>query len=464
MNKVFNYTCQGESHKTINKVCQDYSLSYSDDELSIIVVCDGHGGDRYFRSDVGAAKAANITLDSIKLLVKEIGPSFFEGLPYTAIVSKRTEITKSIDRKETEQDKLFLQLFSSIIANWNIEIAKYTENNPITDKERATVKPEYIKSFIEGDHLEKTYGCTLMSFVRTKTYWFAFHIGDGKCIAFDENAKWSEPIPWDDLCFLNKTTSICDSEALNNFRYCYEGDGHFPICVFMGSDGMEDSFGPEENLVNFYIEVLKLLAKSDTESAENLIKKTLPELSRHGSQDDMSVAIVYSPKELEDTIPIFVKYQITEVENKKNNEENKLKQLFDKIKVLLSKRDDTKNTRINLWYAEKDIRQEKQIIKELGKKHELLLKEKGEPTLETNIDNSIKELSQKFDDLILPIQSKIDIIIDGGKNDDDTLMDLWRLETAKYELTKEYPNDSINTIEDRKKKTSDVECKDKDNK
>lgn len=71
-----------------------------------------------------------------------------------------------------------------------------------------------------------------MCYVATKSYWFAFHIGDGKCIAYDIEGNWYEPIPWDDRCFLNKTTSLCDSIALDEFRYCYSGTGQLPIAIF----------------------------------------------------------------------------------------------------------------------------------------------------------------------------------------------------------------------------------------
>ena len=52
--ECINFTCQGESHKADNKVCQDYSATLTERGLTVAVVCDGHGGNRYFRSDVGS--------------------------------------------------------------------------------------------------------------------------------------------------------------------------------------------------------------------------------------------------------------------------------------------------------------------------------------------------------------------------------------------------------------------------
>ena len=61
MVKAFNYSCEGESHKATGKVCQDHSLTCSVEGLTMAVVCDGHGGERYFRSDIGSKFAAEAT-------------------------------------------------------------------------------------------------------------------------------------------------------------------------------------------------------------------------------------------------------------------------------------------------------------------------------------------------------------------------------------------------------------------
>ena len=52
--------------------------------MSIAIVCDGHGGDRYFRSDIGAKYAAEVTLEALRQFVASIDQSLFEEKPYTA--------------------------------------------------------------------------------------------------------------------------------------------------------------------------------------------------------------------------------------------------------------------------------------------------------------------------------------------------------------------------------------------
>lgn len=97
---------------------------------------------------------------------------------------------------------------------------------------------------------------------------------------------------------MNKTTSLCDSSAIEEFRYSYCGDGNKPLAVFLGSDGIDDSFGATENMVNFYVQVLKLINKEGLKIAVANIQETLPQLSKIGSKDDMSIACIYDEEAL----------------------------------------------------------------------------------------------------------------------------------------------------------------------
>ena len=315
MIECYNFSCQGESHKSSNKPCQDFSYSaVTDSGMSIAIVCDGHGGDRYFRSDIGAKYAAEVTLEAVRQFVASIDQSLFEGNPYTAEEAIALEETLSEEpiKKQKPIDIAFRQLFSSIIFQWNNRIVEHATNTPISSWEAENVDSIYLEDLKQkgGIKLEKIYGCTLMVYVQMPTYWFAFHLGDGKCISFQEKPLWMEPIPWDDRCFLNKTTSICDSGAINEFRYCYQGDGHFPMAIFLGSDGLDDSFGEIENLTNFYIQVVKMLVNEGRESTIKSIEEELPHLSAIGSKDDMSIAFVYDIDALRTHISDFIQYQI----------------------------------------------------------------------------------------------------------------------------------------------------------
>ncbi len=401
--KHFSFSCQGESHKSTDKPCQDSSYSYSMDDVSIAIVCDGHGGDRYFRSDVGARCCVKIAEVAIKQFTTCIDKELFIGKPFTQ--RKALDESDSMD-KLNNADKALRQLFSSIIFAWNNEIEQYTNEYPPTEDEIEKVEPKYIESLKNKTSLEKIYGCTLMAYVHTKDYWFAFHIGDGKCISLhnDEPNVWKEPIPWDDRCFLNKTTSICDSAALDEFRYCYQGDGKFPAVIFLGSDGMDDSFGPIENLVDFYMEVSKLLAKGNDDKTMQELKETLPILSRKGSQDDMSLAYVYDLKALTDMIPKILSYQIGVLENKLSIVKNKIVELK-KRSELLSHSTEQKDV-IERNYAIKDIEKYSDEIKNTTNR----LNHRKEEY------NQLKPGSYTIKEVYFTEEEEQDIKIDNGNN------------------------------------------------
>lgn len=352
MINAFHFSCEGDSHKATNKVCQDFSLTSIKDGLTVAVVCDGHGGERYFRSDIGAKYAAEITLEVVSLFVKNIDQSIFVNKPYTAIGP-----TSTIDDAEqlSEIDKAFRRLFSSIIFKWNERIEEHAKTTALSDWEIKNVPQKYLDEFADAKSLEKHYGCTLMAYVQAEKYWFAFHIGDGKCISFQNNPIWREPVPWDDKCFLNKTTSLCDTSAIDEFRYCYQGNGEFPFAVFLGSDGLDDSFGEEENLVNFYIQILKMLYNEGIDVTSKSVEEDLPKLSAIGSKDDMSVAFVYDTNSLTSNVSRLIQYQLQLVIDSIHQIDKIIKRLKEKSKSLETVSHQEEKSKIEATYAMQDI-------------------------------------------------------------------------------------------------------------
>lgn len=381
MYQCYNFSCQGESHKADNKPCQDASFSaVYDDGLAIAIVCDGHGGERYFRSDVGSRMATEVIRDSVRTFVENVDKSLFIGQPYTAVEAITSE---EVIKKQTPIDKALRQLFSSIIYQWNQKIADHAANTTISEWELQHVPQKYLDELRNSDTFEKLYGCTLMVYVQTPDYWFAFHLGDGKCISFQPDPFWHEPIPWDERCFLNKTTSLCDSNAINEFRYCYQGDGQYPWAIFLGSDGMDDSFGEDTNLVNFYIQIVKMLASEGLEATIKSIESDLPQLSKIGSKDDMSVAFIYNMEELKTHVADFIQYQIDLVCQSLSQTDdivNKLQFKIDSIKSIPDEK-----TRISLDYAKKDIQSAQESRIKLLYKYDVLMRQ-----LSKEISNTIE--------------------------------------------------------------------------
>ncbi|MBR5639158.1 MAG: protein phosphatase 2C domain-containing protein [Muribaculaceae bacterium] len=467
--KALHYSCQGESHKATNKVCQDFSYSEVNENLAIAIVCDGHGGARYFRSDIGAKYATDITKECVTTFIENIDKKLFEGTAFTQVYALNTEIQNDNFAKKTKVDVAMRQLFSSIIYRWQEKILEHAHNNPLTEAERASINPRYIDDFEAQRSLEKTYGCTLMCYVQTEDYWFAFHVGDGKCIAFDHNGQWSEPIPWDDRCFLNKTTSLCDVDALDEFRYCYQGDGEFPVLVFLGSDGIDDSFGEITNMVNFYAQVAKMFAKETFESSMDSIESTLPELSAKGSQDDMSIACIYDEERLGEVVKQIIYWQQDSIQKSIFSLNERIGQLLDRYNQFEGVVKRSKSDQIDLTYTITELKRAYQAKRDQAKKFDKFSMELGEDREPYDDEYGFgeqfvliaeKRLAEQIEEDVEPIpeQTKSSTQGTSTKTEEETVLEG---DSKVDEKKPQEVNDNVIVIEDEpvsEDKTVEVEC------
>ena len=305
--EVFSKSVIGAGHITKNMPCQDYSICENNDGIQVLVVCDGHGGASYVRSHTGAKLAAIITRRILKTFAQTAKPEVFSGteMAVTAKPQRNPFIdvdgnkVKYEDLDETQQEvarqaqdyitatehnqeeqSIINGIISEIITKWKEEIEEDARLHKFTKDEKA---------LLCGRDLTKAYGCTVLAYLRTPTYWLALQIGDGRIICCDEHFHWTEPVPRDCECFLNRTTSLCDKFPEKEFRYAFSGKGVFPIAIFLNSDGVDGSFGNKENLHSFYTDVVELFLDRNT-NIQTELEEFLPKLSEQGNHDDMSIA------------------------------------------------------------------------------------------------------------------------------------------------------------------------------
>lgn len=268
----FAFSEQGYNHIKADKVCQDSSGHYSDDLMAVVVVADGHGSDNYPRTDRGSSFAVEATITAIREFVKTVEDSV-------------------IDISE-DSDSYLEQLAKNILANWYAAVDADLEKYPFSEEELSKVSDKYKKRYMSGQRQEKAYGTTLIAVCQTRNYWFGMQIGDGKCVCISQDGSMYEPIPWDEDCQANITTSICDSEAIEEFRYCFMKE--CPVATLMGTDGIDDSYANAEEMYVLYRSILAIFAEHGRETGESEIQAFLPGLSRKGSGDDVSIAGIVS--------------------------------------------------------------------------------------------------------------------------------------------------------------------------
>ncbi len=269
----FALSSQGYNHiKDNNKECQDASGIEVNGTTAIIVVADGHGSDNYPRTRVGAEYAVEAAILSIK--------RFIAGLK---------ESSEAFDLDDGD-DLQLINLSKNILMNWHSRVEEHYTCNPFTEEELLKVSEKHKKMYLSKDpeQYAKAYGTTLIAICITQDYWFGIHLGDGKCISFDDELICSEPIPWDEDCQANITTSLCDTNAINEFRFYKSKE--LPLAVFIGSDGIDDSYANDIELQNLYRTIMLLLVENDIVQAKAEVESFLSRLTRDGSGDDVSIA------------------------------------------------------------------------------------------------------------------------------------------------------------------------------
>jgi len=310
--KSFAVTVPGGSHIKNGKECQDASFVKEDAGFSIAVVADGHGDDNCFRSSKGSKIAVSCAANGIQEFIKVHEPDFKSSLLHKKLPVSHDEFEKTL--KET--------LIKYTIASWHKNIEDDYEANPFTGEELEKTDVKHRKKYEAKQDLNKAYGTTLIAAAITPYYWFGIHIGDGRFTALYSDGSFDQPVPWDEKCYLNVTTSICDDDAFERTRYylSLNNEKPTPVAVFLCSDGIDDNYPVDKNekhLFNLYRTIAITFAEDGFDSTLRQLKDLADQFATKGKGDDTSIAGFVDMEGLKKAVPIW-RQQIAEEETAEN--------------------------------------------------------------------------------------------------------------------------------------------------
>lgn len=340
--KIFSFSATETGYNHIKaeprKVCEDASGFYSDDQMHICVVADGHGSDNYPRTDRGSQFAVDAAIEQIKAFVQKIYNPDSENPEKSE--KESDELIEKLLYTRFDETHLLKYLSRNILMKWREFVEKDVLENPFREAEMANVSDKYKKRYMSDNiserKAEKAYGCTLIAYVVTEKFSFGMQIGDGKCVVVDREGTILEPIPWDENCQMNVTTSICDSDASDEFRFFVTEEN--PAAVFCGSDGIDDSYTNIEEMYALYRSILKIFVEYGIEVGKSEIKEYLPILTKRGSGDDVSIALIMDIKRVTELTPVFtVQTELFSLENQLKEKRHMVAVNEEKEKNLVSK-------------------------------------------------------------------------------------------------------------------------------
>lgn len=269
---------RGYSHKLNGIECQDASYFWRERTYCGIIVCDGHGGEKYIRSAIGARLACGV------------GQSALSNFMIEALKEK-----SAIFQTKHSTDSNLSRLQRAITMQWRDAVSGDIKEHPLTEDKRFQALSDADKASLLADKGIKAYGTTFIAGIMTREFLFIIKLGDGNaCIVLDNGNVMLPSELADPQLQFNRTTSLCNSDADIQFRNFYMriNENFRPVSLILSSDGVINCYHTEDAFTSFIKNISDAYAEEKSEDAHNELEDALNTLSEKGSGDDLSIAIM----------------------------------------------------------------------------------------------------------------------------------------------------------------------------
>ena len=246
----------GAAHQRQGKPCQDASMSCSlgsaQQQLQLLAVADGHGGSRYWLSDIGSREACRAARAAVEAALRQH------------------------PLKDQEQWLRLLQteLPEAIQQRWLDAVQRDWQQQP--DAQGAPFS-------------SAVYGCTLGLVLITTQWWGCTGIGDWDLVSLE---------PGGEACLRSQetleggaaeaTTSLCQADAFSAWSERAQlqrfSAADAPAALVLSTDGIRKSCATDADFLQLSRELIALTSTTELE-------RGLREITAQGSGDDVSVAI-----------------------------------------------------------------------------------------------------------------------------------------------------------------------------
>lgn len=266
---VFGRSVQGASHIRTETECQDsYKKTICDDGTIILSVADGHGSKSCPYSRTGSRIAVNVFCSIIKNLYDGYAGNGEQLLTYLNREGD-TRISKAID------------------AEWKRRVLEIHKKN-----KRVIGKLNDGSDDILGVY--KQYGTTLLGTMITRSFVFAFQLGDGDI--YIANADGVETVIEPDRILGVETHSLSREnaweKAITIVRRINVEDS-LPTMFTLSTDGFANSYKNENELKTTISDYLKMINEYGPKAVADNLFSWLSETSSMGCGDDITVLFAY---------------------------------------------------------------------------------------------------------------------------------------------------------------------------
>ncbi|MGB3410747.1 MAG: protein phosphatase 2C domain-containing protein [Microthrixaceae bacterium] len=282
---------RGASHDRSGKPNQDAVRCVAKPGLGLVAtVCDGHGGDRYVRSDVGARVATEVATELGGAVLDHLVARSPESASAESIsvgpVSAESISVGPISAESISAERIKQVLCDSVpvlLAYWRNRVMADYRSRPFDETEVAVGGADLASEPLVA------YGCTLVMGIFAPLWVGFIQIGDGDVTAVD-GSRVGTPVPADDRLVGNQTTSLCLPSATQDARVAALV-GDLPDLVLLSTDGYANSFSSSDWRNSVGVDMLRQLDEHGIDEVERLLPAWLED-SATASGDDVTMALV----------------------------------------------------------------------------------------------------------------------------------------------------------------------------
>jgi serine/threonine protein phosphatase PrpC len=224
----------------------------------VAAVADGHGGDRYVRSDVGSRYAVEVACAAA-----------------TALLSTGATLREATGTA----------LRTAIVDRWRQLVQQDAAARPFGDDERGRAGTP-----LDAEP-EIAYGATLLLTLATQDGLALLQLGDGDIVVATAARTVVSPVPSDDRLVAGMTTSLCLPTAVDDFRVALVPAGQRPDLVLVASDGYGNSFASSDWREAVMTDLRRVIATGGLAAVERNLPAWAAQ-SAEAAGDDVTVAVL----------------------------------------------------------------------------------------------------------------------------------------------------------------------------